>query len=63
MEGLSVRRDTFSRNTRARFKPVFDALGGLMTPPNPPDPPKRSIGFALPDNTVKKASTSARRKR
>jgi hypothetical protein len=34
--------DTFSRNTRAQLKQVFDALRELMTPP---DPPKRPIGF------------------
>jgi hypothetical protein len=34
--------DTFSRNTRAQLKQVFDALRELMVPP---DPPKRPIGF------------------
>lgn len=34
--------DSFSRNTRARLKQVFDALRELMTPP---EPPKRPVGF------------------
>jgi hypothetical protein len=41
-EALAMNHDTFSRNTRAQLKQVFDALRELMTPP---DPPKRPIGF------------------
>jgi hypothetical protein len=41
-ELLAMSHDTFSRNTRAQLKQVFDALRELMTPP---DPPKRPIGF------------------
>jgi hypothetical protein len=41
-ERLAMSYDTFSRNTRAQLKQVFDALRELMTPP---DPPKRSVGF------------------
>ncbi|HEY0957606.1 MAG TPA: ORF6N domain-containing protein [Roseateles sp.] len=41
-EALAQSHDTFSRNTRAQLKQVFDALRELMTPP---DPPKRPIGF------------------
>jgi hypothetical protein len=41
---------------------VFDALRELMTPPQPPDPPKRSIGFVLPEDSGKKGAASARRK-
>ena len=41
-ESLAMQHDTFSRNTRAQLKQVFDALRELMTPP---DPPKRPIGF------------------
>jgi hypothetical protein len=41
-ESLAMSHDTFSRNTRAQLKQVFDALRELMTPP---DPPKRPIGF------------------
>jgi len=41
-DALALNHDTFSRNTRAQLKQVFDALRELMTPP---DPPKRPIGF------------------
>ena len=44
-EALVMQHDTFSRNTRAQLKQVFDALRELTTPP---DPPKRPIGFVLP---------------
>jgi ORF6N domain len=56
-EGLVINHDTFSRNTRAQLKQVFDALRELMTPP---DPPKRPIGFITPQDKDKK--TQARRK-
>ena len=42
-----MNHDTFSHNTRAQLKKVFDALRELMTPP---DPPKRPIGFVHPDD-------------
>ena len=41
-ESLAMSHDTFSRNTRAQLKQVFDALRELITPP---EPPKRPIGF------------------
>lgn len=44
-ERLSMQHDTFSRNTRAQLKQVFDALRELMTPP---EPAKRPIGFVTP---------------
>lgn len=44
-EGLALAHDTFSRNTRAQLKQVFDAVRELMTPP---DPPKQPIGFVHP---------------
>ena len=56
-EGIAMAHDTFSRNTRAQIKQVFDALRELMTPP---DPPKRPIGFINPEDKNKK--TQARRK-
>jgi hypothetical protein len=46
-ESLAMQHDTFSRNTRAQLKQVFDALRELMTPP---DPPKRPIGFITPED-------------
>ncbi len=45
-EALAMQHDTFSRNTHNQLKQVFDALRELMTPP---DPPKRPIGFVIPD--------------
>ncbi len=50
-ERLELSHDTFSRNTRAQLKQVFDALRELMTPP---DPPKRPIGFVTPQEKGKK---------
>ena len=55
-EALAMNRDTFSRNTRAQIKQVFDALRELMTPP---DPPKRPIRFVTPEDKGKKGSGSA----
>lgn len=49
-EALAMSHDTFSRNTRAQLKQVFDALRELMTPP---DPPKRPIGFVTPKEPKK----------
>jgi hypothetical protein len=49
-EALSMSHDTFSRNTRAQLKQVFDALREMMTPP---DPPKRPIGFVEPQERKK----------
>jgi hypothetical protein len=49
-EGLALTHDTFSRNTRAQIKQIFDALRELMTPP---DPPKRPIGFVNTDTPKK----------
>jgi hypothetical protein len=52
-EALAMNHDTFSHNTRAQLKKVFDALRELMTPP---DPPKRPIGFISPEDKGKKTS-------
>jgi ORF6N domain len=46
-ETLAMSHDTFSRNTRAQLRQVFDALRQLMAPP---DPPKRPIGFVAPED-------------
>ena len=56
-EALAMSHDTFSHNTRAQLKQVFDALRALMTPP---DSPKRPIGFVTPEDKGKK--TTARGK-
>jgi hypothetical protein len=52
-EALAMNHDTFSLNTRAQLREVFDALRELMTPP---DPPKRPIGFVHPEDKGKKTS-------
>jgi hypothetical protein len=57
-EALAMKHDTFSHNTRAQLKKVFDALRELMTPP---DPPKRPIGFINPEDMDKKTSGSRSR--
>jgi hypothetical protein len=51
-ERLAMQHDTFSRNTRAQLKQVFDVLRELMTPP---EPPKRPIGFVPPEEKTKPA--------
>ncbi len=55
-ESLAMSQDSFSRNTRAQLKQVFDALRELMTPP---DPPRRPIGF-LPLEHGKKEGRGAK---
>lgn len=57
-ERLALQHDTFSRNTRAQLKQVFDALRELMTPP---DPPKRHIGFVEPEERKKDKTAEKRR--
>jgi hypothetical protein len=44
-ERLAISHDTFSRNTRAQLKQLFDALRELANTTPPPEPPKRPIGF------------------
>ena len=58
-ESLAMSHDTFSRNTRAQLKQMFDAIRELMTPP---EPTKRPIGFVTPEDKSK-GSKAARRKK
>lgn len=58
-ERLELSHDTFSRNTRAQLKQVFDALRELMVPP---DPPKRPIGFVPPEHRKDESAGGAARK-
>ena len=58
-EALAMNHDTFSHNTRAQLKKVFDALRELMTPP---DPPKRPIGFINPEDKGSKKASGTRGK-
>lgn len=50
-----ISHDTFSHNTRAQIKKVFDVLRELMTLP---DPPKRPIGLISPEDKGKKTSAA-----
>jgi hypothetical protein len=50
-EALALRHDDLSRTTRHQLKQVLDALRELMTPP---DPPKRPIGFVIPQSKREK---------
>ncbi len=52
-EALAMQHDTFSRNTRAQLKQVFEAIRELMTPP---EPHKRPIGFVTPEDKSKKTA-------
>lgn len=58
-EVLAMQHDTFSRNTRAQLKQVFDALRELMTPP---EPPKRPIGFVTQEDKKDAPKGSAKAK-
>ena len=58
-EALAINHDTFSHNTSAQLKKVFDALRELMTPP---DPPKRPIGFINPEDKGSKKTSGAKGK-
>ncbi|MHB8165160.1 MAG: ORF6N domain-containing protein [Sulfuricella sp.] len=46
-ELMALQHDTFARNTRAQLKQVFEAIRELMMPPE--TPPKRPIGFIMPE--------------
>ena len=56
-ESLAMSHETFSRNTRAQLRQVFDTLRELMTPP---EPPKRPIGFIAPHDRPEPASKDAK---
>jgi len=45
VEGLEIKTDNFAHNTRTQLRQIFEALHALT---QPPDPPKRAIGFVLP---------------
>ena len=55
-EALAMHHDTFSRNTRAQLRRVFDDLRDLMTPP---EPVKRPIGFVHPQEAPGKSDAKA----
>jgi hypothetical protein len=45
VEGVEIKTDAFAHNTRKQLRQIFEALHALT---QPPDPPKRAIGFVLP---------------
>lgn len=45
VEGLEIKTDAFAHNTRNQLRQIFEALRALT---QPPDSPKRPIGFILP---------------
>jgi phage regulator Rha-like protein len=45
VEGVEIKTDAFAHNTRKQLRQIFEALQALT---QPPDPPKRAIGFVLP---------------
>ena len=47
-EAVALSHDTFSRNTYAQLKQVFDALRELTMPPDP------IIGFVIPEDKGRK---------
>jgi ORF6N domain len=54
-ERLELSHNTFSRNTRAQLRQVFEALRELAEKVEPPDaPPKRPIGFVVQEDTKDK---------
>jgi hypothetical protein len=64
-ESLAMQHDTFSRNTRAQLKQIFDAMRELMTPH---EPSKQPIAFVQPEDKKNKpagkaASKAAARKK
>jgi hypothetical protein len=58
-ESLAMQHDTFSRNTRAQLRQVFEALRELMTAP---EPRKRPIGFVTPEERKKNQGNQAKRR-
>ena len=47
VEGMEIKTDAFAHNTRTQLRQIFEALRALT---QPPDPPKRPIGFVLPSD-------------
>jgi hypothetical protein len=56
-EALAEGHDSFSRDTRAQVKPVFDALRALMAPP---ETPKRPVGVVTPKDAGDKKAAQQR---
>lgn len=56
---LALKHDAFANITRKQLKEVFEALRQLTMPP---DPPKRPIGFGIPDAPTRPKVRAAKRK-
>ncbi|MYN17761.1 ORF6N domain-containing protein [Rugamonas sp. FT107W] len=57
---MSLKTDTFERNTRLQLKQIFDAIRELMVPPEPAA--KRPIGFVTPEDTAPKRKAAKSKK-
>jgi hypothetical protein len=53
---LAQEQDEFSQETRAQLQQVFTVIEQLMTPPEPPAPPQRPIGFLTAPESAPDAS-------
>ena len=60
-ESLELSHDTFSRNTRLQLRQLLDAVRELTTPSEPPQTPKRAIGFLPLEGTKEKPKGTAGR--
>jgi ORF6N domain len=56
-QGVAMSHETFSRNTKAQLREVFETLRALMTPPASP---KRPIGFVHPQDAAKPNGTAVK---
>jgi hypothetical protein len=56
-EHQALKLDAFANITRKQLKEVFEALRQLTTPP---DPPKRPIGFGIPEQQPKPKAKTAK---
>jgi hypothetical protein len=51
-EAMAMRHAGFERDTKLQMRQVFEAIRELMAPE--PEPPKRPIGFVIPEQKRKK---------
>jgi ORF6N domain len=58
IEHQELRLDAFANVTRKQLKEVFEALRQLTTTP---DPPKRPIGFGIPDQDAKSKTRATKK--
>jgi hypothetical protein len=53
-EAMAMRHAGFERDTKLQMRQVFEAIRELMAPEPEPEPPKRPIGFVIPEQKRKK---------